>query len=285
MMIQTKDLVLTSKHEQKPFSLTAHYAPTQGQAPTIIFVHGFNAFKDWGHFEAIAHFFAQNGFTFIRFNLSHNGTTLQRPTEFVDLRAYGNDKFSTDLDDTGVLLNYLHQSDSPLAPYTDLSRLSIIGHSRGGAIAMLKAAEDKRVKALVTWASIISTKHFWTEANVQEVLEKGVVYVKNGRTKQKLPLYRAYYEDVLLNAERLDVEQNFKSLRIPTLITHGEADTSVPVSFAHTLKAWRPDAELLLIPEATHTFGGYHPYDREDLMPHAQQLCEHTAKFLKTHLS
>ncbi len=275
-----KDILLTSLHHQKPFGLDAFYQANRKAKPVVVFIHGFNAFKDWGHFNLVAEAFADAGFVFVKFNLSHNGTTPTRPTEFVDLQAYGNDKFSIDLDDIGLVLDYLHQSDCPFAKEMNLEKISLVGHSRGGALVMLKASEDARIKSMATWASIKSTRHFWTKENIEKVSKEGVIYYLNGRTKQKLPLYYAYYEDTLLNEERLDVEKAMRSLKIPALIAHGDADESVPTAFVHTLKEWKPDAELFLVEGAAHTFGAYHPYLADKLPEAAALLTQKTIDFL-----
>ena len=276
-----KNIILESSHDAKKFTLDAHYLQDAKAKPLVLFIHGFNAFKDWGHFNLIADAFAQKGFTFVKFNLSHNGTTLLRPTEFVDLEAYGNDKFSTDLDDIGVVLDYLHLGNTPFSAEMNLEKIYLVGHSRGGALVILKAGEDERVKKIVTWASIKSTLHFWIPENVEEVEKNGVVYVSNKRTKQKLPLYYAYYEDVLLNPERLNVEKAMRNLKIPAMLAHGNADESVPFSFLEKLHSWNPDAHKVSISGAGHSFGAYEPYDKAELPEHAHLLFQETVQFLK----
>lgn len=273
------DLILHSKHDNLPFGVDAFYPNDSLHKPVIIFIHGFNGFKDWGHFNRIAEESARRGFTFVKCNLSHNGTTPERPTEFVNLKAYGKDHFSTDLDDIGLLINYLHTEKCPFKAHLDLNRIFLIGHSRGGALAILKAGEEPRIKGIATWASIISTLHFWTPANIKEVKEKGVVYVKNGRTGQNLPLYLSYYEDALYNVERLNVKQKIKNLSIPVLVAHGNADTSIPVDFADQLQNWQPKAEKLIIEGANHTFGGSHPFEQENLPEHSAFLLDKTLDF------
>lgn len=276
-----KNIILESIHDAKKFALDAHYIQDSKAKPTVVFIHGFNAYKDWGHFNLIADNFAQEGFVFVKFNLSHNGTTLERPTEFVDLEAYGNDKFSIDLDDIGVVLDYLHSGKTPFTTEMDLDNLYLVGHSRGGALTMLKAGEDDRVKKIATWASIKSTLHFWIPDHVEEVTKNGVIYVPNKRTKQQLPLYYAYYEDVLLNPERLDVEKAMKRLTIPTMIAHGNADESVPFKFLDKLHSWNPNAHKVVIEEAGHSFGSYEPYDKMELPKDAALLLQETVKFFK----
>lgn len=275
------NIILQSKHDDVSFGLDAYYINDDRPKPLIIFIHGFNGFKDWGHFNLIANYAAESGFTFVKFNLSHNGTTIERPTEFVNLKTYGTDHFSTDLDDIGLVINYLHNKDCPFYKQIDLNRIFLIGHSRGGALVILKAGEDPRVKGIATWASIVSTMHFWIPKHIEEVNKNGVVYVTNGRTKQKLPLYKSYYEDAIFNAERLNVEEKIKALKIPILVTHGNADPSIPVAFADQLESWQPHVEKFIVEGANHTFGSHHPYDQETLPEHAHLLLDKTLDFFK----
>ncbi|NJL14125.1 MAG: hypothetical protein HC913_14710 [Microscillaceae bacterium] len=156
-----------------------------------------------------------------------------------------------------------------------------MGHSRGGALAILKAGEEERVKKLATWASIKSTRHFWTPQNIEEVSKNGVVYYYNGRTQQNLPLYYAYYEDVLLHPERLDVEKAIKRLAIPVLLAHGDADESIPIAFMNRLQEWQARAETLVVAGAGHTFGAYHPFSEPELPPLARLLVDKTIAFFQ----
>lgn len=279
MLTILRNQELISQLEAIPFGLDAFYEENGIAKATLLFIHGFNGFKDWGHFDLMAEYFAKQGFVFVKFNLSHNGTTLLRPTELVNLIAYGNDTFSTGLDDTGRVIDFLYEEKCPFAAEMDLSRLYVIGFSRGGALAILKASEDKRVKALATWSSITSTLHFWTPENVEKIKKDRVVYVGNSRTGQKLPLYYAYYEDAVVNAERLNVEKAVKNLQIPAFFAHGSADTSVPTDYVHRLKSWKPDATLCLVEGANHTYGGVHPYTEKELPALSKTLYDASIDF------
>jgi dienelactone hydrolase len=275
------NIILTSLHDHLDFGVDVHFEATQTPKPVVVFIHGFNGFKDWGHFNLIAQAFAEAGFVFIKFNLSHNGTTVLRPTEFVNLEAYGNDKFSTDLDDIRVVIEYLHQADCHFASEMDLGKINLIGHSRGGALAILGAGENTQVQKTAAWASIASTMHFWTPENIEIVSRKGVIYVPNGRTKQNLPLYYAYYEDIVLNSERLDVETCIKHLDKPVLLVHGSGDTSVSIAKSQQLKAWQPKAEVCIVENANHTFGGTQPFSGGVLPEDSQKLVQTTIDFFR----
>ena len=100
----------------------------------VLFSHGFKGFKDWGCFNLIADVFANHGFVFVKFNFSHNGTTISDPVNFTDLDSFGNNNFSKELDDLGYVIDWIDDS-------TEFSSqdISLIGHSRGGGISLLKS--------------------------------------------------------------------------------------------------------------------------------------------------
>src|ERR1700744_3617981 len=82
------------------------YDTENRDVPVVIFAHGFKGFKDWGAHDMVAHYFAKNGFRFIKFNFSHNGTTADDPTEFTDLMAFGENTFSMELEDLTHVINF-----------------------------------------------------------------------------------------------------------------------------------------------------------------------------------
>lgn len=161
-----------------------------------------------------------------------------------------------------------------------MEKLYLIGHSRGGGIAILKAAEDRRVKKIATWASVSEFGKFWKQDQMEQIMREGVIYVENTRTGERLPLYRQLYEDYALNRQRLYIPERAADLRCPMLVIHGTADASVPVSAAHDLCRYQPAASLQLIEGADHTFGARHPHSG-DLPDALQQICDYTLAFFR----
>ncbi len=267
----------------RPFLLDFYYEPTGQPKPIVLFAHGFKGFKDWGHWGLIARQFAKAGFVFIKFNFSHNGTTLAAPTDFEDLRAFGQNNYTKELADLNAVMVWLHQGDNELpAGEADLSRIHLIGHSRGGGIAAVFARQDERIASLTTWASVASLDYAWESPEMIAKWEaEGEYRVVNGRTGQEMPIYYQMYRDYKAREEFFDVAQAMSRLDIPVLILHGTADPAVPVSAAHALKAAQSAAELHLIEGGDHVFGGRHPFEGKELPPHTQALVRHTLDFLK----
>jgi uncharacterized protein len=242
-------------------------------SPVIIFSHGFKGFKDWGHFNLLANKFAEQNFIFIKFNFSYNGTTPENLTDFADLEAFGNNNFSRELDDLNLVINW--------AEKTYNSNLTLIGHSRGGGISLLKTKEDPRIKKVVSWASPASFENRYTPQQVEYWKKAGVIYVENSRTKQQMPLYYQMVEDFYANKNRLDIQAALMSLKQPCLIIHGKKDDVINYSEAHLMKEWCSDANLILLEEADHTFGISHPYSQTLFSNDFETVFAATTDFLK----
>jgi len=280
-----KNLLLPGAHGLPV--LTDIFLPDkQSPAPIIIYAHGFNGFKDWGNFDLIAQQFAAAGFVFIKFNFSHNGTTPEQPEAFANLEAYAANNYSKELDDLGTVIDWAVSDQNPYAAHMEQAKLGLIGHSLGGGIVLLKAAEDTRVKAIATWAAISTCQTPWANWAQQQIAdwkESGVAYITNSRTGQELPLGYQLVEDFQQNKERLDIETAVKKLHQPLLICHGSEDTSVPFESALKLKSWKPDARLSTV-ASDHVFGRSHPWTAPELPAATQEVVERTISFFQGNL-
>ena len=63
-------------------------------------------------FNLMADEFAKNEFIFYEINLSHNGTTPEKLTDFADLEAFGNNNFTIELADLKDSIDYLFWSSN-----------------------------------------------------------------------------------------------------------------------------------------------------------------------------
>lgn len=273
---------LPSRHAGRLIAADATFIPSGQPKPVAIFIHGFKGFKDWGTFPLTAREFADKDFLFIKLNLSHNGTTPEQPTEFSDLEAFGRNTFSIELDDIGTLLDALFSGDiTELNREADLNQVCLIGHSRGGGLAILKAREDQRVKKVVTWAAVADFKNLWRGISEEEWRKNSVVYLANSRTGQQMPLYYGLYEDYTRHQHRLNIREAAGRLSVPLLVIHGDADETVPVESASGLAGPGKEAALHLVKGGGHTFGGMHPFSGEALPEATAEVVNRTMAFLK----
>ena len=279
MIIQSPNIVLQGLHG-RPFVADITYRQDGHKKPLVIFSHGYVGFKDWGPFNAMAHALAEMGLVVVKFNYSHNGTTVQDPYNFADLEAFGNDNFLIELDDLKVVIDWVCSDDFPAIDDTDALQLNLLGHSRGGGITILKAREDVRVKKLVTWNSVNEFGKFWTTERFEQIKRDGIIYIPNSRTKQQMPIKWQMYESYFANKDRLYIPDAVRELDKPFLIIHGSKDETVPVAYAEEMHGWNPKTKLLLIENGGHTFGGKHPWTDEELTADLKEAVEATGRFL-----
>lgn len=276
-----KNILLEGQHGN-PILTDIFYNKSEEPQPVVIYAHGINGFKDWGNFDLIAKQFAEAGFIFVKFNFSHNGTTPAQPHEFADLEAYGNDNYTIQLDDLKSVIDWV-AGDNKHKEYIDIEKIYLLGHSKGGGIVLLKAAEDIRIRGVVTWAAVSECKTpwgSWPEEKMKQWKKEGVQYLENKRTKQQLPLYYQLYENYSAHMHRLDIEEAVKSLDIPMLICHSTEDPAVPVQKAYDLHHWNPSAEIYTV-DSDHVFGRSHPWEHDYLPEPMQKVVDKTIQFLQ----
>jgi len=281
-MQSIKNIILAGSDNQ-PMGLDIFYVKDHTKKPVVIYVHGFNGFKDWGNFDMIAMRFADAGYVLVKFNFSHNGTTPDQPEDFADLVAFGNNNYTRQLYDLNQVINWVCDPTNLYQAEIDCHQVCLIGHSMGGGISVLQAAEDKRINRLITWAGISECKTpwgGWPAERIQEWKDTGVQYYHNSRTKQKMPMFYQLFEDYIQNKERLNIQKAIQSLDIPILICHGSIDGSVPVEKAYKLHHWQPAAKIFIV-ESDHVFGRKHPWTETYLPPAMEAVVEESLNFLK----
>ncbi|WP_026451015.1 alpha/beta hydrolase family protein [Aequorivita capsosiphonis] len=279
-MIIRKNQILTQEGK-KPILYDVYFEEVQKPQPVVIFCHGYKGFKDWGAWHLVAEEFAKAGFCFLKFNFSHNGGTIEQPIDFPDLKAFAENNFSLELDDLDRVLNFI-ESDHESLPIV-ISSIALIGHSRGGGIALIKAEEGPRIEKVITWAGVSDFKPRFQEGtqNFEDWKETGVTHVENSRTKQLMPHNFQFYKDFKANEERFSILRAVKNLNIPQLIVHGTEDPTVSINEAEAIRSWNPKSKLEIIEGADHVFNSKHPWNEDSLPKELKSVVERTIHFLK----
>jgi dienelactone hydrolase len=224
--------------------------------PHVLVLHGFKGFMDWGFFPELSRRIAARGMVAVRFNMSGSGIGPDLES-LTDLEAFAHNTYTRELEDVELVRAWLR---SHRWPSIDLDRAALFGHSRGGGVALLHAAERGDVRSIVTWSAIPDVDRF-DEATKAEWRERGHLTIHNARTHQDLELALDALDDVERNRERLDIEAACRRITAPVLLIHGSADETVAVGALDRLRS-AVDPKLvrtLVIEGAGHTFGVTHP--------------------------
>lgn len=247
-----------------------------GARGSVVLVHGFKGFARFAFFPFLADRLAANGITAVTYNCSGSGVGGDLET-FTDAEAFAENTYTRELQDLALVI-----AESERRGWTG-PQFGLFGHSRGGAVALLHAARDARVRALVTWAAIASVLR-WTEDQMTAWRERGWLEVPNTRTGQTWRVSTSLLDDVLEHhLGRLNLRLGAATLLCPWLIVHGDADESVPVADGEQLLAASDGrAELLCVAGGTHTFNVAH--GMANASPQLEEAVEHTVRFLVNRL-
>jgi dipeptidyl aminopeptidase/acylaminoacyl peptidase len=249
--------------------------------PIIIVCHGFKAFKDWGPFPAIGRYFAESGFVSIVFNFSHNGIG-KNFRKFSEREKFSVNTFSLELEDVTTILDAISMRQIDCRSMDD-SKIGIVGHSRGGGIAIIKAREDKRIRAVAGW-STVSYFDRYTEGQRKRWREKGFVGLPSINPESLFRLRTDLLDDLEKNGERLNIKTAVHDLGKPLLLIHGTADLPVPIEEVKSLYeiSDKTMTELILLEGIGHMYGARHPYVKP--APAMSRVLDLTAAWFHKHL-
>lgn len=240
----------------------------------VVFIHGYMGYKDWGCWNLVQDYFTKNNFGFLKYNVSHNGGTVQNPIDFDNLEAFRHNSYTKECEDLNAILNLIEDK------FQNKPSVYLIGHSRGGGIALLQSSNPK-ISKIASWAGICTIKdRFPKGEKLAEWKEKGVYFHENGRTKQQMPHDYSQYESFKENEYKLDIEASCRSSIIPTIVIHGDEDTSVRINEGEQICDWL-NQDLIVIPNANHTFGAAQPWSLTEMPEALIRVCEKTLDFFK----
>jgi pimeloyl-ACP methyl ester carboxylesterase len=259
--------------EDKPILGDYTYDDKNTNSDTIIFIHGFTGFKDWGAHNLTAAFFASNGYRYLKFNLSHSGVTKEQQDDVTEMEAFASNTISKELKDVDAVITYVFANFPSTSIY-------LIGHSRGGGLGIIQAAKDTRISKLVTWSAISDFSSLWKKEQEEEWIQTGKIFVENARTKEKMPLNSTLLKDFNKHKEDFNIKGAAKRLRIPWLILHGDNDINVKFSVAQELAQSQLKAKIQKIEGANHVYGASHPYTDTELPVHLKEVVKKTLDFL-----
>ncbi len=219
--------------------------------PVAVLCHGFKGFMDWGFFPALSAAFADAGFLAVSLNASGSGIAGD-PMTMDDEQAFFEDTYTKQLSDIAQVRAFASQHAEALQGGDVL-----FGHSRGGGMAVISAAETAP-RALVTWAAFDDADRFDEETKAAWRRE-GELRIPNGRTGQIHRIGPGALDELEAHTGRLDILAAARRVEVPYLVVHGTADPTVDVAAAHRLLRAAPQSEGVILEGADHGFGARHP--------------------------
>ena len=250
--------------------------------PVIVICHGFKGFKDWGFFPVLAESLAEDGYVTITFNFSRNGIGAD-PNNFTELEQFARNTYSHELSDLKTVVDAIAAGEVG-KNIIDPGKIGLLGHSRGGGVALLHASKDERVQCVATWSTIAKVERY-SDDIIKRWEKEGYIEMENKRTNQMMRLNKEFIEDIKKNGKKLNILKAAENLDVPALIVHGDNDESVPMSEADEIysKLDGYGNELEIIERGTHTFGIRHPV--EGVTPEFETVVDLTEIFFDKNLS
>ena len=209
----TRNTLIISKNHNRPIVTDVFYNKNNQKKPVVIFCHGYKGYKDWGAWNLMAPVFANEELFFVKFNFSHNGGTASNPIDFPDLNAFGQNNFTIELNDLETIINWI-LTNNTFKDEINHENITLIGHSRGGGIVTIKAAENKKVTRVISWSGVSDFGARFPKGELLKAWEKdGISYILNARTQQKMPHKFQFYKNFKENEERLTIKNAVKKMK------------------------------------------------------------------------
>jgi alpha/beta superfamily hydrolase len=195
----------------------------------VVIGHGVTGNKDRPFVVALAEGLANAGIPALRISFSGNGAS---GGKFTDSTV------SKEVSDLGSVLEVL--SDR---------RICYAGHSMGGAVGVLRASQDGRIRLLVSLAGMVHTKAFADREFGSVKPGEGCMW-----DEPACPLSQAYMDDM---AKIDSVADRAPQIKVPWLLVHGIEDDVVPIQDSYDIFRQANDpVELIEIKGSNHVFAG-----------------------------
>lgn len=268
MIVPEIEHSIVNRHGDMIYStVTAPVNSAEGGLPLLLLLHGFKGFRNYSFIPWLAQYAASTGAIAVRMCFSLNGMKntswlVQSPDDFA------RNTISRECDDVADLLDALGNHDE----FADLrqmwnGKVSMLGHSRGGGIAMIAAREfqqlhPQQLNHVAVWNSV-GTWTRWTPRQAAAWREAGTFEMQNQRTLQTLNMHSSYLADIEENSARLDLVAASTALSGRLRYVHALHDLTVPIREIESLaQASSTEDALAIVGNTTHTFGMEHPVSR-----------------------
>jgi len=195
----------------------------------LIIGHGVTGNKDRPFVVALAEAVANEGMAVLRFSFAGNGAS---GGDFRDCTI------SKEVEDLNAVVT---------AAVNNGYRVTYAGHSMGGAVGVLAASSDDRIRHLISLAGMVNTKDFYDREFGEEKPDEGCMW-----EEPSCPLSSTYRNDMY---DIGSVASKASEIKVPWLLVHGDADDVVPIEDSREIFALATEPKKIIeIPGANHVF-------------------------------
>ncbi|MEO8427263.1 MAG: alpha/beta fold hydrolase [Verrucomicrobiota bacterium] len=195
----------------------------------VVLGHGVTGNKDRPFIVALAEGLAAAGIPALRVSFSGSDASGGNFTE---------SNISKEVDDLGCVID-------ALAGFS----VGYVGHSMGGAVGVLRASQDQRIRLLVSLAGMVHTKAFAQREFGSVTPGEGFMW-----DDPNCPLSQTFMDDL---AKINTVVTLASQIKVPWLLIHGTEDDVVPVQDSRDILARASEPKQLVeIKGAGHVFAG-----------------------------
>ncbi|RED63065.1 alpha/beta hydrolase family protein [Cohnella lupini] len=256
----------TIRHEDLTLTATIHYPAKDGacsekKMPLVVICHGFVGSRIGVDrlFLLASRMLADKGFLVIRFDYAGCGESEG---------IYGQHGLDSMIAQTRSVLDYGLSLDC-----VDPLRVTLLGHSLGGAVALLTATKDRRVKSLALWSPVAHPFN-----DIIKIVGRGVYDESINKGHSDYQGYRLQPEffESLQQHQPFQEAPNFHG---DVYIVHGTSDDVIPADYSFMLEKtfWlrgegRCDKNILFQADHTYSKGA-----------HKAELFQSTLDWLTSH--
>jgi pimeloyl-ACP methyl ester carboxylesterase len=209
-----EERITFSNHRRQTLVGILHEPDRSEAASAVILCHGMESNKESAKLVAMSRELAAKGILALRFDFSGSGESEGKFEEMT---------YSGEVED-------LRAAYEVVMKYRP-KKIGVLGSSMGGTVALLFAAEEQNVAALVTIAAPVHPERFSERLSTPEDTEQwraqGFIEYHGRRLNVSL----------LHDLEVLDVPKAARKISCPVLVIHGDKDDIVPVEEGHELFA------------------------------------------------
>lgn len=258
------------------------HVPDGEPVACALLLHGYKGYKDYGFIPVLANDLCERGVLVHRFNFSTSGMTNDIET-FARADLFELDTWTRQVNDVRRIARAVREGEIAGSGFA----MFLIGHSRGGATALLSAGRHRDELGLAGVATINAVDRCcrMREDEQQATLERGYMMTESARTKQQLRIDAGWLREQLELPEDHDVLLQGSRCGIPACILHGVADDAVTMDAGLAI-AHKLNTPLIELENANHVLNMLNPSDVNG--PRSEPLLKSTdaiARFIAQHAS